>query len=257
MPHHNLPLSAPALASRRRPLAGEDEIYAKSRRALLVEEIHLRRQIAQIAEIRRALPAGPLVEDHIFRKADHGYSSLCRLFGDSDILILYACDFGSLGPAPLCYHFIAGLQGNLDALRPYAQFALASCAPAADVANFAEHHQWQPMQIVQIQDDHFIRMLNLRDEDGLFCPGLMVFKRCGPDIRLFWKNEMSANMADDANMPADMFDMSSLWMMLDLTPSGRMPQRQAVRDYFSSPTDKKPRPDEASGRWPRPVYDVG
>ncbi|MCC2601083.1 DUF899 family protein [Sphingopyxis yananensis] len=257
MPHHNLPLSAPALASRRRPLAGEDEIYAKSRRALLVEEIHLRRQIAQIAELRRALPAGPLVDDHIFRKADHGYSSLSRLFGDSDTLILYACDFGSLGPAPLCYHFLAGLQGNLDALRAHAQFALVSCAPAADVANFAEHHQWQAMQIVQIQDDHFISRLNLRGEDGNFCPSVMIFKRCGPDIRLFWKNEIGANMADDADTPSEMFDMSSLWMMLDLTPSGRIPQRQPVRDYFTLPTDQNPRPDAASGRWPRPVYDVG
>ncbi len=257
MPHQNLPLSAPALASRRRPLAGEDEIYAKSRRALLVEEIHLRRQLAQIAEIRRALPPGPLVDDHIFRKSDHGYSSLRRLFADGDTLIVYACDFGSLGPSPLCYHFLAGVQGNLDALRPHAQFALASTAPAAEVANFADHHQWQAMQIVQIHDDKFIENFNLQADDGRFCPSVLIFKRHGDEIRLFWKNEMTADMADDADTPSEMFDMTSLWMLLDLTPHGRMPSRQSMRDYLASPTDQSPRPDSLSGRWPRPVYDVG
>ena len=170
MPHHNLPLSAPALASRRRPLAGEDEIYAKSRRALLVEEIHLRRRMAQIAEIRRALPPGPIVDEHIFRKADHGYITMSRLFGDKDILVLYACDFGSLGPSPICYHFLAALQGNLDALRLRAEFALVSHSPANDVAGFIEHHQWQPMLPLQIHDEDFISSFNFKTGMAISAP---------------------------------------------------------------------------------------
>lgn len=257
MPHHPLPLSAPALASRRRPIAGEDEIYAKSRRALLVEEIHLRRQMAQIAEIRRALPPGPLMEDYVFRKADFGYCTLRSLFGDSDTLILYICDFGNLGPAPLCYHFLAGLQGSLDALRPHAQFALISPAPAADVASFAAHHRWQDMQIVQIHDENFAINMNVTDAEGHFLPSLIVLRKTDQGIRLFWKSEITADMADDPDMPPDMFDMTSLWSILDLTPHGRIPERRTAQDYYSSPNDKSLRPDTASGRWPRPVYGLG
>lgn len=257
MPHHNLPLSAPALASRRRPLAGEDELYAKSRRALLVEEIHLRRRMEQIAEIRRALPPGPLVADHIFRKADHGYTSLNRLFGDRDILILYVCDFGSLGPSPICYHFLAALQGNLDALRARAEFALASRSPAADVGSFIDHHQWQPMLPLQIHDEDFINAMNLLAEDGEFCPSLMIFRKTADGIRLFWKSEMSADMADDAETPSDMFDFASLWSILDLTPQGRFPERPTIRDQMVMPVGHTVRPEAIAGRWPRPVYGTG
>lgn len=257
MPHHNLPLSAPALASRRRPLAGEDEIYAKSRRALLVEEIHLRRRMEQIAEIRRALPPGPLMADHIFRRADHGYGALSRLFGDKDILILYACDFGNLGPSPICYHFLSALQGNLDALRMRAEFALVTRAPANDVASFVEHHQWQKMLALQIHDEMFLSAMNLLEADGNFSPSLMIFRKYPDGIRLFWKSEMTADMADDAETPSDMFDMASLWSILDLTPQGRLPERPTIRDQMVRPWSQNTRPEAIAGRWPRPVYSMG
>ena len=64
-------LAAPALASRRRAFPGEDDDYARARKSLLAEEIDLRRKMTRVAEQRRGLPPGPIIEpDYRFRDAD-------------------------------------------------------------------------------------------------------------------------------------------------------------------------------------------
>ena len=102
MAPNSLPLSAPALASRRLPIAGEDEAYAIARKALLAEEIDLRRRMRQIADIRRSLPAGPLLKPYEFKAPDGSVLNLAQMFGEHDTLMIYACDFGKLGLSPRC-----------------------------------------------------------------------------------------------------------------------------------------------------------
>jgi len=40
-------------------------------------------------------------------------------------------------------------------------------------------------------------------------------------VRLFWKSEMTREMADPGQDPRDAPDIASLWNVLDLTPHGR------------------------------------
>lgn len=251
-----LPPSAPALASRRLPLIGEDEVYAKSRRALLAEEIDLRRRLNRIAEIRRALPPGPLLADYAFRDMDGTLRTLPQLFGAEETLILYACDFGSLGPSPLCYHFLAALQANVDALRSRAEFAVVAAAPAAEVQRFADLHQWQPLNAHEIADDQLIADMHLAGTNGKILGTLFVCRKSADGVRLFWKSEITEDMADPGESPRDMFELASLWAILDLTPMGRAPQAVPNRDIFRQPWGYEPAPENASGRWPRPVYGI-
>lgn len=250
-----LPPSAPALASRRLPLIGEDEIYAKSRKALLAEEIDLRRRLAHVAEIRRALPPGPLLSEYRFNDMDGKARLLSDLFGSQDTLILYACDFGNLGPSPLCYHFLAALQGNIDALRSRAEFAVISVVPAKDVQRFAELHQWQSLNAHDILDDHFLTDMHLIGERDQILGTLFVCRKTADGIRLFWKSEITEEMADPGESPRDMFELASLWALLDLTPIGRAPPAAPDRDLFRRPWDHG-LDETASGRWPRPVYGI-
>lgn len=254
MTYRILPPSAPALASRRLPLIGEDEIYAKSRKALLAEEIDLRRRLTHMAEIRRALPPGPLLRDYLFRDVDGQTRSLPQLFGGQETLILYSCDFGNLGPAPLCYHFLAAVQANVDALRLRAEFAVLSAAPAMDVQRFAELHQWQPLNSHEIADDQFIADMHLAGAHGKMLGTLFVCHKTADGVRLFWKSEITEDMADLGESPRDMFELASLWAILDLTPIGRAPHAGPDRDLARRPWDYGLDQDAASGRWPRPVY---
>ena len=63
--------------------------------------------------------------------------------------------------------------------------------------------------------------LGLINEDGSENPALVVFKRDGDKVRLFWASEMTGEMADPGQDPRDAPDIASLWSILDLTPGGR------------------------------------
>jgi len=57
--------------------------------------------------------------------------------------------------------------------------------------------------------------------DGSEYPALIVFRRDGDKVRLFWASEMTREMADPGQDPRDAPDIASLWTVLDLTPEGR------------------------------------
>ena len=50
---------------------------------------------------------------------------------------------------------------------------------------------------------------------------LAVFRKDGDEVRLFWKSEMTVEMADPGQDPRGAPDIASLWNILDLTPAGR------------------------------------
>jgi predicted dithiol-disulfide oxidoreductase (DUF899 family) len=50
---------------------------------------------------------------------------------------------------------------------------------------------------------------------------LVVYRRDGDKVRLFWASEMNADMADPGQDPRDPVDLGTLWNVLDLTPEGR------------------------------------
>lgn len=54
-------------------------------------------------------------------------------------------------------------------------------------------------------------------------PVIAVFKKDGSDakVRLFWKGEMTGEMADEGKDPRGGPDIAPLWTALDLTPEGR------------------------------------
>lgn len=254
MGQHFFPPSAPALASRRLPLAGEDEAYAIARRALLAEEIDLRRKLTQLAQIRGSLPPGPLLPAYQFRDADGQSRPLDEMFQERDVLILYACDFGAIGPAPPCYHFLAAMQANADVLRNYAEFCVISLAPAVGVHRFAEMHQWQPLNPHEIADERFAADMHLFDKQDQFRGSLIVCRKSPDGVRLFWKSEINANMTDPGESPRDMFELASLWAILDLTPIGRPTDTFLAAEAFRSARGQAMGIDAATGRWPRPVY---
>src|SRR5687768_18223291 len=84
---------------------GESEAYRKARESLLTEEIELRRLMTRVAEQRRALPPGPVIEkDFRFKDANGSTLRLNDLFGNRDALVTYFWMFGPQRerPCPMC-----------------------------------------------------------------------------------------------------------------------------------------------------------
>ena len=69
--------------------------------------------------------------------------------------------------------------------------------------------------------DDYARDLGLINGDGTENPALVVFRKEGDQVRLFWASEIGFDMADPGQDPRDAPDIASLWSILDLTPEGR------------------------------------
>ena len=69
--------------------------------------------------------------------------------------------------------------------------------------------------------DEYAEDLGLLDADGSESPALVVFRRDGDEIRLFWSSQMNREMADPGQDPRGAPDPTPLWNILDLTPGGR------------------------------------
>jgi predicted dithiol-disulfide oxidoreductase (DUF899 family) len=86
---------------------------------------------------------------------------------------------------------------------------------------FATERGWRHLDFVQTVGDDYANDLGLIDAKGSEYPALVVFKRDGDNVRLFWASEMTRDMADPGQDPRDAADIASLWSILDLTPGGR------------------------------------
>ncbi len=215
--------AAPALASHRRAFPGEDESYAKARKSLLAEEIDLRRKMTRVAAQRRALPPGPLMEDYRFKDADGAELGLAALFGDHDTLVSYFWMYGPERerPCPMCTNWLGAVNGNANDIKQRVALKIIGRSPVARQEAFAQERGWQALDFVQTLGDEYARDFALLNADGTENPTLVVLKRNGSGIRLFWKSEMTAKMADPGQDPRDAPDIASLWTILDLTPGGR------------------------------------
>lgn len=215
--------AAPALASRRRAFPGEDESYTKARKSLLAEEIDLRRKMTRIAEQRRALPPGPLMKDYRFKDANGAEAGLAELFGDHDTLVVYFWMYGPERerPCPMCTNWLGAVNGNANDIKQRVALKIIGRSPVERQKAFAQERGWQALDFVQTIGDEFVSDFRLLNADLSENPALAVFKRNGSGIRLFWKSEMTSEMADPGQDARDAPDIASLWNILDLTPAGR------------------------------------
>lgn len=215
--------AAPALASRRRAFPDEDEYYTKARKSLLAEEIDLRRRMTRVAEQRRQLPPGPLMKDYPFKDANGSEQGLADLFGDHDTLVSYFWMYGPERerPCPMCTNWLGAVNGNANDIKQRVALKIFGRSTVERQKAFAQERGWQALDFVQTVGEQYAQDFRLLNADGSENPALAVFKRNGDGIRLFWKSEMTREMADPGQDPRDAPDIASLWSILDLTPGGR------------------------------------
>jgi len=214
-----------ALAARRQPRDGESKEYAAARTDLLAQEIALQRQLDAVAAQRRSLPAGPLIEkDYRFGDMNGDKVGLVDLFGPHQTLIAYFWMYGPERerPCPMCANLLGPLDANARDIIQRAGLIVLGRSPVERQLAFARERGWRHLHFAQtIGDDYALDFGGLDPGQGDEYPVLAVFQRDADEVRLFWKGEMTGEMADEGKDPRGGPDIAALWPILDLTPAGR------------------------------------
>jgi predicted dithiol-disulfide oxidoreductase (DUF899 family) len=120
----------------------------------------------------------------------------------------------------MCTNWIGSVDGNAADIKQRVAYKILGRSPVERQFAFAAERGWRNTDFVQTIGDDFARDFDLLHEEGEY-PALVVFRRNGDEIRLFWMSEMTREMADPGQDPRDAPDIASLWNLLDLTPEGR------------------------------------
>ena len=206
------------------PFPGESEAYREAREALLAEEIEFRRHMTRLSAQRRSLPPGPVIQKtYRFRDEQARDVGLVDLFGDKQTLVTYFWMYGPQRerPCPMCTNWLGAVNGNAADIKQRVALKILGRSPVERQFLFAQERGWKHLDFVQTVGDDYAGDLGLLNEDGSENPALIVFKRDGDEVRLFWASEMRREMADPGQDPRDAPDIASLWSILDLTPDGR------------------------------------
>lgn len=212
-------------------LSNEWADYKARREELRQAEIDLMRHRERVAEMRRRLPEGPVVEDYVFQEGpadlDAGDAPirsvrLSELFSAPDRpLVVYHFMYGKLqpSPCPMCTMWIDGYNGVAHHLAQNVDFAIAAAADLPTLRAHAGNRGWRNLRLLSAGTSSFKYDLDSEDEEGNQDSTISVFTRDGQGrIRLSYNAH--PRMADDIGQRGiDL--LSPVYNMLDLTPQGR------------------------------------
>lgn len=220
----SLPSASQLATKAKTPFPGASADYEQARRALLAEEIEFRRHATRLVEQRRALPPGPVIIKNYRFRDEQGFDvGLIDLFGDKDTLVTYFWMYGPQRerPCPMCTNWLGSVEGNAADIKQRVALKILGRSSVERQYAFAQQRGWRDLNFIQTVGDDYARDLGILMPDGSEYPALVVFKRDGDQVRLFWASEMTKEMADPGQDPRDAPDIASLWSILDLTPEGR------------------------------------
>lgn len=218
--------AAHELATKRPGLPGESDAYRKARNALLAEEIEFRRHMTRVSEQRRALPPGPVIEkNYRFKDGNGSDVGLADLFGPHKTLVTYFWMYGPKRerPCPMCTNWLGGVNGNAADIKQRVALKILGRSTVERQNAFALERGWRHLDFVQTVGDDYAKDFRLLNADGTENPALIVYRRDGETVRLFWSAEMTREMADPGQDPRVAPDVAPLWTILDFTPEGRAP----------------------------------
>ena len=124
-------------------------------------------------------------------------------------------------PCPMCTNWLGAVNGNAADIAQRVALKVIGRSPVERQIAFAAERGWRDLDFVQTVGDEYAADLGLLFADGSETAAIIVFRRDGDVVRLFWASEMTGEMADPGQDPRDAPDIASLWSILDLTPGGR------------------------------------
>jgi predicted dithiol-disulfide oxidoreductase (DUF899 family) len=212
-------------------LANESPDYVAKREELRQAEIDLMRHQERVAEMRRRLPLGPVVEDYEFQEGPRDLDAgdapitttrLSKLFSRPDRpLVMYQLMYGKAQTVPceMCTMWIDGLNGVAHHLAQNVDFVVLAAADPPALREHARNRGWRNVRLLSAGDSTFKFDLGSEDEDGGQDSTVSVFTLDG-DGKIRHRYSAHPRM-DDAIAERGIDLMAPVWQVLDLTPEGR------------------------------------
>ena len=217
--------------ARQTRLTNESADYLARREELRVAEIELMRQRERVADMRRRLPPGAIVQDYVFQEGpanlDAGDSPiksvrLSELFSAPDrSVVVYHLMFGKnqTSPCPMCTLMIDGINGVCEHLAQNVDCAVAAAADPHSLREHARNRGWRNLRLLSCGNSSFKYDLQSEDRDGKQDSTVSVFTRdADGTLRHFYSAHPS--MASDIH-ERGLDLLCPVWHVLDLTPQGR------------------------------------
>ncbi|SCK39971.1 Predicted dithiol-disulfide oxidoreductase, DUF899 family [Streptomyces sp. WMMB 714] len=205
--------------------------YVSAREELQRAEIELMRQRERVAELRRRMPQGPVVDDYAFDEGPADLSEgdaparsvrLSELFGGPGRdLIVYHFMYGKrqTEPCPMCTMWLDGLNGVARHVTQNADLAVVAAAGLPELRAHARARGWRNLRLLSAGSGSFKYDLGSEDADGAQDSTVSVFTRDEDGaVRHFYS--VHPRMSEDIDQRGiDLY--SPVWHVLDLTRRGR------------------------------------
>jgi predicted dithiol-disulfide oxidoreductase (DUF899 family) len=212
-------------------LQNEPADYLSKREELRIAEIELMHQRERVAELRRRLPKGAVVQDYEFEEGPTDLNAgdtptrkvrLSELFtGKNRPVVVYHFMYGkrNTSPCPMCTLWIDGCNGVAHHLAQNLDFAIVAAADPAALRTHARTRGWDNLRLLSCGGNTFKYDLGSEDREGNQDSTVSVFTRESDGaIRHFYTaHPRMANNIEERGLDL----MSPIWHILDLTPQGR------------------------------------
>jgi predicted dithiol-disulfide oxidoreductase (DUF899 family) len=212
-------------------LPNESVEYLSKRDELRLAEIALMRQRERVAELRRQLPEGAIVQDYVFEEGpatlDAGDAPtrtvrLSELFtGPDRSVVIYHFMYGKkqTSPCPMCTLIIDGWNGVAHHLAQNVDVAIVAAAGPTALRAHARRRGWDKLRLLSCGANTFKYDLGSEERDGGQDSTVSVFTRDG-DGTLRHVYSAHPSLADDIK-ERGLDLLCPVYHILDLTPQGR------------------------------------
>ncbi len=193
--------------------------FEAARQELLDAEVELMLQRERVAEMRRNLPPGPVVENYTFEDSA-GTVSLTELFTAPDRpLVLYHFMYGKaqVTACPMCSMWTDGWNAVAEHLATRVDFAVVTAASPADNARLAAERGWSNLVWLSAANTTFKTDIGGEADDGNQWPFISAYELDGDVPRLTYSG--GAQLRDEHWRGVDL--LSPVWHFFDLTRQGR------------------------------------
>lgn len=222
---------------------GESDAYREARNELLESEIKLRRQIEEIAALRRKLPLGRAIpEDYVF---DEGatdpqdaltawktrFSELFRPGKDS--LVVYSLMYGPemKSACTSCTSILDGLNGAAPHVNDRINLVVVAKSPWERIRSFARGRGWRNLRLLSSVGNSYNHDYHGETADAKQIPSLSVFSRRDGRIYHTYGTELLFAPAEPGQNQRHVDRIWPVWNVFDYTPEGRGTDWYPKLDY--------------------------
>ena len=211
----------------------EDSRYREARNALLEAEMALRKNMENVAALRRQLPlGGALPEDYVFEEGPADLNDpktvrkirLSELFHPSkDTLVLYSYMYGPKMKEPCvsCTSMLDALNGTARHATQRINLAVTAKSPLERIRTFARERGWNDLRLLSSHGNTYNRDYHGEDGKEGQLPSLNVFVRRNGEIRHFYHTELLFAPSEPGQDGRHIDLIWPLWNLFDFTPEGR------------------------------------